>query len=397
VHMKLLHAATAANRISDSAVLMGGALCGILGFTLVLPLALSGPYPTLKQGDWGIQPASSRQASIQPASTQPASTKPALFEVASVRSAPERFDQPSVLEATSLVEAKPSMERPPFAEPSPLVEAATFTVASVETASPVETTSSVTRTPPVLRFSFADRWSPTSYVAEVAASAAIPAEATRLEPSERLATLETPDTPERRAVPSLVRRRDVSAMEEVDQYLWEVYLRQPVKSDSSGDFTWKDPAAAKHKGISLQSYVIGGMDADFREQLYHAGHAMDGDGIHWSMLSAFRDDYRQTLAAGFKARTGNSKHGGSRATGGYGHGQAIDLTTADGDAGAAWHWIDAHGAKYGLHRPIPGPDPAHVQPRNKWHEIAVAMRNARSRLAERESIEGRTKVAGVSK
>src|SRR5271155_1005646 len=114
--MKLLHAATAANRISDSAVLMGGALCGILGFTLVLPLALSGPYPTLKQGDWGIQPASSRQASIQPASTRPASTQPALFEVASVRSAPERFDQPSVLEATSLVEAKPSMERPPFAE-----------------------------------------------------------------------------------------------------------------------------------------------------------------------------------------------------------------------------------------------------------------------------------------
>ena len=88
--------------------------------------------------------------------------------------------------------------------------------------------------------------------------------------------------------------------------------------------------------------------------------------IHWSMLSAFRDDYRQTLAAGFKARTGNSKHGGSRATGGYGHGQAIDITTADGDAGAVWHWIDAHGAKYGLHRPIPGPDPAHIQPRNKW-------------------------------
>src|SRR5271170_2357060 len=160
-----------------------------------------------------------------------------------------------------------------------------------------------------------------------------------------------------------------SAIEEVDQYLWEVYRRQPVKSDSSGDFTWKDPAAAKHKGISLQSYVIGGMDADFREQLYHAGHAMDGDGIRWSMLSAFRDDY----------------------------GQAIDLTTSDGDAGAAWHWIDAHGAKYGLHRPIPGPDPAHVQPRNKWHEIAVALRNARTRLADREAIEGKTKVAGVSK
>jgi hypothetical protein len=390
--MKLLHAATAANRISDSTVLLGGALCGVLGVSLMLSLALSSPYPTLKQGDWGIQPASSRQASIQPASTQPA-----RFEVASVRPAPERLDQPSVLEATSFVEAKPSMERPPFAEPSPLVEPATFTVASAQAASPVETTSAVTRTPLAVRFSFADRWSPTSYVAEVAASAAMPAEATRLEPSERLATLQRPDTPQRYVAPSPLRRREVGAMEEVDQYLWQVYLRKPVKTDSSGDFTWKDPAAAKHLGVSLQSYVIGGMDADFREQLYHAGQAMDGNGINWSMLSAFRDDYRQGLASGYKARGGNSKHGGSRATGGYGHGQAIDITTADGDDSTVWHWLDAHGAKYGLHRPIPGRDPAHVQPRNKWHEIALALRNARVKLANQQATEGKTKVAGVAK
>jgi len=387
--MKVLHAETSANRISDCTILMGGALCGVLGFTLVLPLALSSPYPTLKQGDWGIQPASSQQTSIKPTPTQPA-----LFEVASVRPAPERFDQPSVLEPTSFVETKPSMERPPFAEPPPLVEPESFTVASVEAISPVETTSSVERIPSVVRVSFDERWSLTIAAPEVASSVSLPPEVARLEAPEKLTR---PDTPERHAAPSLVKRRDVSAMEEVDQYLWEVYQRQPVKSDSSGDFTWKDPAAAKHRGVSLQSYVIGGMDADFREQLYHAGHGMDGDGIHWSMLSAFRDDYRQALAAGFKARTGNSKHGGSRATGGYGHGQAIDLTTADGDAGAAWHWIDAHGTKYGLHRPIPGPDPAHVQPRNKWHEIAVAMRNARTRLADREALEGKTKVAGVSK
>jgi hypothetical protein len=44
--------------------------------------------------------------------------------------------------------------------------------------------------------------------------------------------------------------------------------------------------------MSIQDYVIGGMDADFREQLYHAGRAMDSNGINWSMLSAFRDDYR---------------------------------------------------------------------------------------------------------
>jgi hypothetical protein len=299
-----------------------------------------------------------------------------------------------------LVETKLSVERASFAEPARLIEPEPFTVASAETASQMETTSSVERIPSVVRVSFAERWSLTIAAPEVASSVSLPPEAARLEAPERLDASARPDAPERHAAPSLVRRRDVSALsalEEVDQYLWEVYQRQPVKSDSSGDFTWKDPAAAKHRGVSLQSYVIGGMDADFREQLYHAGHAMDGDGIHWSMLSAFRDDYRQGLASGYKAHGGNSKHGGSRATGGYGHGQAIDITTADGEASTAWHWLDAHGAKYGLQRPIPGRDPAHVQPRNKWHEIALALRSARTKLAARETIEGKTKVAGVSK
>jgi hypothetical protein len=145
-----------------------------------------------------------------------------------------------------------------------------------------------------------------------------------------------------------------------------------------------DLAAAKRAGMSMRDYVIGGMDADFREQLYHAGRAMDSNGINWSMLSAFRDDYRQGLASGFKAHGGNSMHGGSKATGGYGHGLALDITTADGDA-SAWHWIDAHGEKYGLRRPIPGPDPAHVQPSSKWHEIAIALRNARIKLANQET------------
>jgi hypothetical protein len=222
-------------------------------------------------------------------------------------------------------------------------------------------------------------------VPEVASSVQMPAEAAVLE------------TPERRAVPQQAQRRDADIMAEVDRYLWEVYQRKAVKSDSSGDFTWKDPASAKHAGMSMEEYVIRGMDADFREQLYHAGHAMDGQGINWSMLSAFRDDYRQNLASGFKAHVGNSKHGGSRAVGGYGHGQAIDITTADGDADTVWHWIDAHGAKYGLHRPIPGPDPAHVQPTTKWHEIAVSLRASRNKIADREAEQSKAKVAGVAR
>jgi len=381
VHMKLFPAATAANRISDNTVLMGSVLCGVFGFSLVLPLAVSSPYPTPKQGDWIVQPASIRPASL---------------EAASPRAPTDRVDPLSAPETKAAVEAMSSMERTASVQLASLVEAPSpmEPTSLVEAVAAVETTSAVTRTPPAARFSFADRWSPTSYVGEVAASVAMPPEAARLESPARLAILERQDTPERTSSPL---RRRAGTLEEVDQYLWEVYLRKPVKSDSSGDFTWKDPAAAKKRGISLQDYVIGGMDADFREQLYHAGQAMDGDGIHWSMLSAFRDDYRQTLASGFKARTGNSKHGGSRATGGYGHGQAIDITTADGEASTVWHWLDAHGAKYGLQRPIPGRDPAHVQPRNKWHEIALALRNARVKLANQQSTEGKTKVAGVSK
>ena len=173
-----------------------------------------------------------------------------------------------------------------------------------------------------------------------------------------------------------------SAMDEIDDYLWEVYQRQPVKRDSTGDFTWKDPAAASRMGLSLQEYVIEGMDPGFREQLYRAGRAMDADGIQWSMLSAFRDDYRQRLASGFKARTGNSLHGGSRRTGGYGHGRAIDITTAEGDADVVWRWVDVHGSKYGLQRPMPGNDPAHIQQAGESRKgSTVATREARGRVA----------------
>lgn len=165
--------------------------------------------------------------------------------------------------------------------------------------------------------------------------------------------------------------------EEIDEYLWEVYQRSPIKRDSAGDFTWKDPAAAQRFGVSLPAYVIGGMDPDFREQLYHAGRAMDAAGIRWSITSAFRDDYRQSIASGFKARPGYSLHGGSARTGGYGHGQAADIAGEDGNANVVWQWIDRHGEKFGLYRPMPGADPPHIQPRSSWRELAVTLRKAR--------------------
>jgi hypothetical protein len=192
------------------------------------------------------------------------------------------------------------------------------------------------------------------------------------------------------------RRRTGSIMNEVDDYLWEVYQRVPAKKDGTGDFTWKDPAAAKRMGLAMQDYVIGGMDPEFREQLYHAGRAMDAAGLPWSMLSAFRDDYRQSLASGFKAGVSNSLHGGSRRTGGYGHGRAIDITGPEGAESKVWDWIDAHGAKYGLHRPLPGNDPAHVQQRGDWHKIAVALRENRTRAADAAGGKAKVSKAAVA-
>jgi hypothetical protein len=178
------------------------------------------------------------------------------------------------------------------------------------------------------------------------------------------------------------RKRAASTMQEVDDYLWEVYQRAPVKRDSSGDFTWKDPAAAKRFGLSMPAYVITGMDPDFREQLYHAGKAMDAAGVRWAILSAFRDDYRQSIASGLKAGASNSLHGGTARTGGYGHGRAVNVTGEEGNPGPVWKWIDAHGAKYGLSRPMPGADPPHVQAGGAWNKIAAALRQSRLGVEE---------------
>jgi hypothetical protein len=376
------HAETSAGRIPDSAVMIAGALGGVLIFTVAFPFTLSNPFPTPKQNDSVIAPTS-------------AANSPS-YQLASLPT--ERIVVPASLQTASLSEA--DVPAAAFASPettSAITKSAGRTISSTAVKIPSEAaTTAVLKIsseeedasagkPPVVRVSFADRWTSAMVVPEVASSVQMPAEAAVLE------------TPERRAAPPQAQRRDAGIMEEVDRYLWEVYQRKTTKSDSSGDFTWKDPAAAKHAGMSMEEYVIRGMDADFREQLYHAGHAMDGQGINWSMLSAFRDDYRQNLASGFKAHVGNSKHGGSRAVGGYGHGQAIDITTADGDSDTVWHWIDAHGAKYGLHRPIPGPDPAHIQPTAKWHEIAVALRNSRNKVADREAEQTKAKVAGVAR
>jgi hypothetical protein len=182
------------------------------------------------------------------------------------------------------------------------------------------------------------------------------------------------------SVPAVAAPAAASRPDPVKDYLWEVYQRSTVKKDGSGEFTWKDIDAAKHAGLSMQDYTIGGIDPDFRELIYAIGRAMDAAGIEWSILSGYRDDYRQNLASGFKSHGGYSFHGGSTATGGYGHGCALDLSSPDRlSDDTVWAWFDQHSRDYGLRRPLPATDPVHIQPLlgPGWHEKAAALRRAR--------------------
>jgi hypothetical protein len=135
------------------------------------------------------------------------------------------------------------------------------------------------------------------------------------------------------------------------------------------DFTWKDPHAAEKIGMPMMDYVIGGMDRSFRLKLFHTLHAAEQAGLQPGITSAFRDDYRQSIASGLKAASDRSYHGGSF-RGGYGHGLAADVVSVRGatkaerwvSTEALWKWIDAHGKEYGIGRPYLDRDPPHVAP-----------------------------------
>jgi hypothetical protein len=135
------------------------------------------------------------------------------------------------------------------------------------------------------------------------------------------------------------------------------------------DFTWKDPKAAERVGMPMMDYVIGGMDRSFRTKLFHTLRAAEQAGMSPGITSAFRDDYRQSIASGMKAATDRSYHGGSF-RGGYGHGLAADVVSVDGatrdqrwtSTEKFWKWIDAHGKEFGIGRPYLGRDPPHVAP-----------------------------------
>lgn len=182
----------------------------------------------------------------------------------------------------------------------------------------------------------------------------------------------------------------------VDRYLWALYQRTPkedtVKVEdkrqvtvkrkgktvtvtrtftrrADQDFAWKDPNAAEKAGMSMADYVIGGMDRDFKLKLFHMLHFAEAIGMSPGITSAFRDDYRQSIASGLKAASNRSYHGGSL-RGGYGHGLAADVVSVNGatraqrleSSQAFWKWIDAHGKEFGVGRPYLDHDPPHVGP-----------------------------------
>jgi len=182
----------------------------------------------------------------------------------------------------------------------------------------------------------------------------------------------------------------------VDRYLWALYQRTP-KEDTikelerrnvtvkrkrkmvtvtrtftklvDEDFGWKDPKAAERAGMSMMDYVIGGMDRSFKLKLFHTLHAAEAAGLSPGITSAFRDDYRQSIASGLKAASNRSYHGGS-SRGGYGHGLAADIVSVQGgtrdqrwaSSEKLWKWVDAHGKEFGIGRPYLGRDPPHVAP-----------------------------------
>src|SRR5262245_3534139 len=248
------------------------------------------------------------------------------------------------------------------------------------------------------------------------------------ETHERLVSLFRPEAPVEEHLQTAV--RPIVIVDEclvvdicIDEYLWALYERTPkvdtnkvtkqikttVKTKKGktrtvtktitdyvvADFTWKDPAAAQKVGMSVKDYVIGGMDRGFKLRLFRALRVMDDAGFMPGITSAFRDDYRQSIASGNKAASDSSFHGGSR-RGGYGHGLAIDLVSVKGQtrlqrfaaSEVLWKWVDAHETELGVGRPYLDRDPPHVASIDGKEYAAKRGRSPARKTANNEGASG---------
>jgi len=255
------------------------------------------------------------------------------------------------------------------------------------------------------------------------------------ETHERLVSLFRPEAPVEEHLQPAV--RPIEIVDEclvvdicIDEYLWALYERTPkvdtnkvtkqikttVKTKKGktrtvtktitdyvvADFTWKDPAAAQKAGMSVKDYVIGGMDRGFKLKLFRALRTMDDAGFMPGITSAFRDDYRQSIAAGNKAASDSSFHGGSR-RGGYGHGLAIDLVSVKGEtrlqrfaaSEELWKWVDAHETELAVGRPYLDRDPPHVAPIDGKEYAAKRGRSPARKIANNEGASGAKSTAST--
>src|SRR5215468_2949093 len=255
------------------------------------------------------------------------------------------------------------------------------------------------------------------------------------ETHERLVSLFSPEAPVEEHLQPAV--RPIEIVDEclvvnicIDEYLWALYERTPkvdtnkvtkqikttVKTKKGktrtvtktitdyvvADFTWKDPIAAQRVGMSVKDYVIGGMDRGFKLKLFRALRVMDDAGFMPGITSAFRDDYRQSIAAGNKAASDSSFHGGSR-RGGYGHGLAIDLVSVKGEtrlqrfasSEVLWKWVDAHETELGVGRPYLDRDPPHVASIDGKEYAAKRGRSPVRKIVKDEGASGAKSAAGT--
>ena len=72
--------------------------------------------------------------------------------------------------------------------------------------------------------------------------------------------------------------------------------------------------------------------------------------------------------------------------------KALVLASADDKPEGVWKWLDANGSKYGLHRPMPGNDPAHVQSKGDWRKLAQALKASRVQIADARAAKAKSKV-----
>ena len=255
--MRTSRAATSADRMSSTVTWLAWGLAGAF-FTLVaLPLASSSPYPTPSRPDWSAQDVPAHAALASASGFALASASSTVVPAAE-----------SVALVTTVRTI--SIKRPIGDAPEPDVEAAAER--------PIVTAS-------------IGKYQAREPGYEMQLAVAPPSS------DDASAPVETPP-------PAPSPREGRTPEDVINAYLWDVYQRQPIKRDRGGDFSWKDPAAANRMGKTLQAYVIVGMDADFRELVYHAGKAMDAAGVEWTIVSGFRDDWRQSIASGLKARAG---------------------------------------------------------------------------------------------